>query len=129
MSQTFFVKKEEDREVKKMQFLYVDVTLRAFEKVNLYISSTFNQLTSLHIFMVCEVSKMSLLTYFMAAKNAFRHKAGITSHSLKRSLLFVIYWAKNVSFIIKTIPLNFHNFTSWTVLLVIPGVFLVMFSR
>ena len=37
---------------------------------------------------------MSQLTYFMAAKNAFRNKAGITYHSLKRCLLFEIYWAK-----------------------------------
>ena len=27
-----FCKREEDREVKKMQFLYTDVTLRAFER-------------------------------------------------------------------------------------------------
>ena len=118
-----------------MQFWYIDVTLRAFETGKLICFINLQPAgKSSHFYgkCLCKVSKMSQLTYFMASKNAFRHKAGITSHSLKRCLLFEIYWAKNVSFIIKTIPLNFHNFTSWTVLyrlLYVPGVFLVTFSR
>ena len=61
-------------------------------QVNLYISLTLNQPTSLHILMgnlfvnLISVTKMSQLTDFMATKNAPPppHKAGITYLTLKR---------------------------------------------